>query len=344
MDGRPGAAAPEGRASHDTLIDAGVARLLLTRAGQAALVIWLVVTATFVLIRRAPGDPFGHLASDPNVPVEVREEMRRAFGFDSPVAVQYVRFLARAARGDLGWSVSRSAPVRQVLARTLPNSLLLMGTALLLGFAGGIALGAWQGWRPESAVAGFTDRLGLVLLSVPEFVVALLLVLGPALGLGLFPVGRMRTEFGPTGLAGVGDVLHHLTLPVLSIALVLTAVVARHQRAAMDGVRDREFIRAARARGVPELRIFVRHALRNSLVPVLTLAGVVLPSVLGGSVLVESVFSWPGMGLATIDAVLSRDYHLVVGCVLVSTLCVVAGSFAADLAVLWADPKRRTSR
>ncbi len=321
-----------------------MARLLLARAGQAALVIWLVVTATFVLVRQAPGDPFAHLAADPSVPVEVRDQLRRSFGFDGPVGEQYLRFLTHAARGDLGWSVSRSAPVRQVLARTLPNSLLLMGTAVLLGFAAGIALGAWQGWRPDSAVARLTDRLGLVLLSVPEFVVALLLVLGPALGLGLFPVGRMRTEFGPTGFAAIGDVLHHLILPVLSIALVLTAVVARHQRAAMDGVRDREFIRAARARGVPEPRIFLRHALRNALVPVLTLTGVVLPSVLGGSVLVESIFAWPGMGLATIDAVLSRDYHLVVGCVLVSAICVVAASFVADLAVLWADPKRRSAR
>jgi peptide/nickel transport system permease protein len=321
-----------------------VPRALLGRLAQAALVVLLVVTATFALIRLSPRDPFAAVAESPEAPPDVRERLRSQYGFADPLHVQYGRFVMNVARGDLGWSLSRSAPVRRVLATALPNTIILTGSALLLGLLGGIALGAWEGWRPQSALARAADRAGLVVLAVPEFVLALLLVLGPALALDLFPVGGIRDDFAPTGLRGLLDRLHHLALPTLALATILTAVVARHQRAAMAAVREREFVRAARARGLGEGRIFFRHALRNALVPVLTLAGVLIPSLFGGAVLVETVFGWPGMGRLTVDAVLSADYHLVVGCVLVSSLAVVTGSLLADLAVLWADPRLRRDR
>lgn len=319
-------------------------RALAGRLAQAAIVVLLVVTATFALVRLLPGDPFAAVTLDDQVPEAVRAELVRSFALDRPVGEQYLRFVGRALRGDLGWSVGNASPVREVLADRLPNTLLLAATAVLLGFGGGIALGAWQGWRPGSRLARAADRAGLVVLSIPEFVLALLLVLGPALGLGLFPVGRMRSDFAPGGVAGVLDVAHHLALPALALGLVLAALVARHQRTAMRAVAGAEFVRAARARGVRESRIAVRHALRNALVPVLTLAGVIVPSLLGGAVLVETVFSWPGMGFTTVDAVVRRDYHLVVGCVLVSSVCVVAGTLLADLALLWADPRLRRAR
>ena len=319
-------------------------RVILGRLGHAALVVALVVTASFALIRLAPGDPFAEVFADDSVPADVRQRVSASFGFEASIATQYGRFMWNAARGELGWSVSRAAPVRRVLARVLPNTLLLMGTALLAGLLGGVAAGAWQGWRPGSFLARFTDRLGLIVLSVPEFVLALLLMLGPALALGLFPLGGMRDEFGPTGLAGLVDVLHHLALPAFTLAVIIGAIVARHQRAAMLTVRDAEFVRAARAKGVPEGRVFLRHALRNSLVPVLTLGGLLLPAVVGGAVLVEKIFAWPGMGLTVVDAVLARDYHLVVGCVMVTSACVVAGTLLADLALLWADPRVRRPR
>lgn len=322
-----------------------MSHVLIARLGQAALVVALVVSASFLLIRLAPGDPFLAVYDEQQVPASVRERLRASFGFEDPVPVQFARFVGNAFRGEFGWSVTRSSPVRDVLARALPNTLLLMGTAFLVGLFGGGALGAWQGWRPRSGFARFTDRLGLLVLSVPEFVLALLLMLGPALALGWFPVAGMREEFGPGGLAGFLDLLHHLALPGFTLAIILAAMVARHQRAAMLGVRDAEFVRAARAKGVPERRVFLRHALRNALGPVLTLTGVLLPSVLGGAVLVEKIFAWPGMGLTTVDAVLARDYHLVVGCVIVSSVCVVLGTLLADLALLWADPRlRRASR
>lgn len=317
-------------------------RLVLGRIAQATLVVVLVVTACFVVIRLAPGDPFAQQIESEGVGADLRAQLRTTFGYDRPIPEQFVRYVGSALRGEFGWSHSRSAPVREVLARTLPKTLLLMGAAFVLSLLVGVLLGAWQGWSPGSTLARATDRLGLVLLSVPEFVLALLLLLVLALGLGLFPVGGMRSLVPPHDLLGATwDRLRHLALPLLSLTLVQAAVVARHQRAAMQGLREARFITAARARGLSERRIFWRHALRNSLVPVLTLTGLLLPGLVGGAVLVERIFAWPGMGSALVDAVVSRDYHLVVGGVLVGSTGVVIGTLFADLALLWADPRRR---
>jgi peptide/nickel transport system permease protein len=318
-----------------------VTRVVLLRLGQAALAVLLVVALCFTLIRLAPGDPFFTALDEPGLPAETRAALMRDFGYDRPIPVQFMRYLGQAARGNLGHSHTRSRPVTGVLVSAIPSSLLLMGAALLLGFGGGIALGAWQGWRAEHRLARVTDRLGLVVLSVPEFVLALLLLLVFAVRWRLFPAGGMRTEFGPRGAGGLVDLAHHLALPALTLALIVAAVVARHQRAAMRAVRDAEFIQAARAKGVGEGRLAVRHALRNALVPVITLSGVILPALFGGAVLVERVFNWPGMGYTLVEAALGRDYPLVVGGALVTSLAVVLGTLAADLATAWADPRLR---
>ncbi len=314
---------------------------VLWRFGQGATVVALVVAACFALIRLAPGDPFAVSYVQENVTAEMRDRMRRLHGFDRPIAEQFVLFVRNVARGELGWSFSRGRPVAQVLAEAMPPTLLLMGTALLLGGFGGVAVGAWQGWRGDTRATRIASWLSLAILSVPEFVLALLLVMGPALAWGLFPVSGMQADFAPRGLAGVLDVLHHLVLPAVTLALLVAAIVARHQRRAILAVIHADFVRAARAKGVRESRILSHHVLRNALVPVLALAGVLFPALVSGAVLVEKVFAWPGMGRAVVDAVIRRDYPLVGGAVLVSSLFVVVGTVLADLAVSWADPRRR---
>lgn len=316
-------------------------RVLLLRLAQAALVVALVVTACFVLIRLAPGDPFFAALEQPDVPVEAAARMREQFGYDRPIGEQYARFVSGLMRGELGWSHSRARPVTEVLAEVVPNTLLLMGTALLVGFFLGVSLGAWQGWRAESRAAAFSDRVGLVLVSIPEFVLGLMLALLFAVMWRVLPIGGMRTEYGPSGLAGLLDVLQHLVLPAGTLALVIAAIIARHQRAAMRSVRDAEFLRAARAMGIGERRILLRHALRNSIAPVLTVLGVILGSLASGAVLIERIFAWPGMGRALVDAVLYRDYPLVAGAVLVTSIGVVGATLLADLGVWWADPRAR---
>jgi ABC-type dipeptide/oligopeptide/nickel transport system permease component len=318
-----------------------VLRFLLHRLLHAALVVLLVVSICFILIRTAPGDPFFTGLEAFDVPQESAQLMRERFGYDRPIPEQYLRFVGALVRGDLGWSHSRGRPVVDVLSATLPNTLLLMSAALGVGLLFGVGVGAWFGWR-GGRLGRAVDRLALATLSVPDFVVALLLALGPALAWRLFPIGGMRTEFGPGGIAGLVDVLHHLALPATALGLVIAAIVTRHQLASMRAVREAEFVRAARATGIPERRILWRHALRNSLVPVLTVMGVLLPSLVGGAVLVERVFAWPGMGRVLVDAVAFRDYPLVAGTVLVTSTGVVLATLLADAAVAWADPRMRS--
>lgn len=313
-------------------------RVLAVRLGQAIAVVGIVVTLCFALIRLAPGDPFFAALDYPGVSAETAAAMRERFGYDRPIPEQYLRFLGNVAQGDLGWSHSRGRPVREVIAALLPNSLLLAGTGLLAGTLLGVMLGAWQGWRAESRLATLSDRVMLALSSIPEFVLALLLAMLFALELRWLPVSGMRSE----GVGGIADLLRHLVLPAGTLALMVAAVLARHQRSAMRGVRDAEFIRAARASGIPERRVLFRHALRNAIAPVLTVLGVMLGALAGGTVLVERVFDWPGMGRAIVEAVGQRDYPLVVGAVLVTSIAVTLATLLADLAVAWADPRLRS--
>lgn len=313
-------------------------RVLAARIGQAIAVVGIVVTLCFVLIRLAPGDPFFAALDQPGVPPEAVAAMRETFGYDRPVPEQYLRFVGGILRGDLGWSHSRGRPVADVIAALLPNSLLLAGVGLLVGVLLGVAIGAWQGWRFESRLAHLSDRALLVISSVPEFVLALALAMLFALELRWLPVSGMRSE----GTSGMLDLLRHLVLPAGTLAIAVAAVLARHQRAAMRSVRDAEFIRAARATGIPERRVLFRHALRNAISPVLTVLGVMLGALAGGTVLIERIFDWPGMGRALVEAVAYRDYPLVVGAVIVTSVAVTFATLLADLAVAWADPRLRS--
>ncbi len=311
----------------------------LRRIGDAAILVALVVATCFVLIRLAPGDPFFPRLDDPAWTPERAAAQRVAFGYDRPIPVQFVHYVSRTLAGDLGWSHSRNQPVAEALLSTLPATALLVGTALGIAFAVGILVGAWQGWRRDSRLGRATDTATLALLSVPEFLVAVFALMGPALAWHWFPTSGMRTPYGPVGVLALVDRLHHLALPAFALGLPIAAVVARLQASAMREVREAEFVRAARSRGLADGLVLRRHALRNALVPVLTYAGLQLSAALSGAVIVERIFSWPGMGRLIVDAVGARDYPLVAGGVLVAALCTVAGTLLADLALQWATPR-----
>lgn len=314
-------------------------RVLTTRLLQAAIVVWLVVTASFVLIRLAPGDPFFTSLEQAGVAGEDASAMRQRFGYERPIGEQYLRYLGGLAQGDFGWSHSRARPVREVVAALLPNTLLLAGTGLSLGLVLGVLIGVWQGWHAESRWSKYSDRLMLALASVPEFILALLLSMVLALELRVLPVSGMHSE----GVTGLVDLLQHLVLPAGTLCIGVTALLARHQRSATRHVRDAEFIRAARASGISERRIVWRHALRNSIAPVLTVLGSLLGAVASGTLLIERIFDWPGMGRALLEAVGQRDYPLVSGAVLVTSLVVVVATLISDLLVAWANPRLRRS-
>ena len=319
-------------------------RLIVSRGAQAAVVVFLVATLAFVLIHLAPGDPFSAALSDPSLSPETIAQQRALWGYDQPLLVQFGRWTTNLLRGEFGWSIMRARPVRDVLLETIPNTLILMGTALAFGLTGGVALGTWQAARRGTVAERASGALALVLLSVPEFLVALGALTVLALGLRWFPVGRMiePAMHETYGFAGrVGDVLSHLALPAGLLAVLLASAISRYHRSAMLSVLPEEFIRTARAKGAGESRVLARHALRNALGPVIAIAGLLLPALLGGAVFVEKIFNWPGMGLTMVEAVGRRDYPLILAGVLVGSVMVALGGAAADVLAWLTNPRNR---
>jgi peptide/nickel transport system permease protein len=315
-----------------------VRRYVAGRLLQAAIVILLVTTVTFVLAHLAPGDPIVVALQRPGVTEAVRQQLRESFGLDRPVAEQYVRWIGNAARGELGFSFSYRRPVRDVIADALPRTLLLVGLSLALSFAIGIVVAVLQSERPGGARDRWLGRILLVLYSVPDFWLALLVLLLLAYKLPVFPPSGivdpvLHDYLSPAGRAL--DRLRHLVLPVSTLTLLSTAAIARHH------LEQRDWMRTALAKGLSWRRAVRRHALRNALLPSITLAGLYLPALAAGSLFVEKVFSWPGMGLITANAIGARDYPLVTSSVLVTSVAVALGALAADLVVALADPRVR---
>jgi peptide/nickel transport system permease protein len=317
---------------------------LVRRLAQGALVAFGVVTVTFVLLQLAPGEPLAGVAESPYASPDVIEQMRRNFGLDQPIHVQYARYVVNLLRGDWGVSFAQRRPVLDALADAVPNTIALGLAALLVNFAGGIALGGIQALRPRSALDRTLSVVSLVLYSLPVFWLGLMLLLVFGQVLGWFPVGGVVDPVvypSLPPLAQALDRLHHLALPALTLGLVGAGATARYQRAALLDVLGQDFIRTARAAGLSEWTIVSRYALRAALLPTITLVGLTLPSLLSGAVLVETVFSWPGIGRLTVNAVLQRDYPVVAGAALLASIAVVAANAVADLAYRLADPRTR---
>jgi peptide/nickel transport system permease protein len=255
---------------------------------------------------------------------------------------RYVRWLGSIAQGDFGWSSGENRKASAVIADALPNTLTLMSLAFLASLAGGIALGAWQGAHAGSRRERVTSTAALVLYSLPEFFVALALMMVFAYWLELLPVTGMTQDmyYALDPLDKIRDRLEHLVLPWLSLTLVGVAVFSRFQRSATREAFREPFVQTARAKGLDE-RAVRRQVTRASLLPVLTLAGLLLPSLLTGAVLVEKIYAWPGMGYALLDAIQSHDYAVVTGIVVVGSAMTALGSLLADVARTVADPRTR---
>ena len=319
-------------------------RLLLRRAGHGILIVWLVATATFFLLHLAPGDPIAASLDSPLTPPAVRAHYRHVYGLDQPLSVQYGHWLVMMTHGDFGFSFPHRRPVSAVIASALPNTLLLMGVALVLAFAAGIALGLIQA-RHRGRPLDWGLGLGsLFFYSMPDFWLALMLLFLFAFVWRVFPVTGM---FDPVMYPyygfwqRIGDRVWHLVLPACTLALLSAAAIARFQRAALLDVAGEDFVLTARAKGVTERRVLMHHILRNALLPVITLFGLALPVLLGGSVFVEKVFSWPGMGLLTVEAIATRDYPLLTAAVVIGSVLVIGGSFIADALYAVVDPRVR---
>jgi peptide/nickel transport system permease protein len=320
-----------------------VRRQLAGRLLQSVIVVFIVTTISFFLIRLAPGEPFSYEGR--NMSPAVRDQFRAMYGYDRPIPEQFVRYLGTIARGQFGYSHSRHRPVRDVLSEALPRTVLLMGLALALSFVVGIGVGALQAIRRGTWIDRALNSVLLFFYSVPDFWLALMLLLLFAYWVPIFPTGGMTNpvlyDYMPFG-AKILDRLRHLILPAVSLTLLLAAGIARYQRASLIEVMPLDFVRTARAKGLNERGVVLRHALRNALLPIITLFGLMLPALFGGAFFVEYVFAWPGMGFLAATAIAARDYDLVTGAVIVGGLMVTLGSLVADVLYAVADPRLRT--
>ena len=304
-----------------------------------------VATLTFVLLHAAPGDPLA-LDESRYVSPETVAQMRRNLGLEQPLAVQYLRYLANLAHGDLGVSFSLHRPVWDALRETIPNTLILTVAALVVDFTVGVSMGTVQGARPGSGLDSLLSATSLAFYSMPVFWLGLMLLLAFGQELAWLPVAGMRDPVVGAFTSPAGrlvDLGRHLILPALTLGLAGAAGTARYQRAAMLEVIRQDYVRAARAKGLTDRVVLWRHALRNALLPTITLMGLSLPTLLSGAVLVESVFAWPGMGRLSADAIFRRDYPVVTGAAILAATLVVAGSLVADLLYRVVDPRTRSA-
>jgi peptide/nickel transport system permease protein len=316
---------------------------LMRRVAASMAIVVAVVSFTFLLLHLAPGTPFLPGAETPIDPA-VAAGLRSQFGLDQPLPVQYAKYLAALAHGNLGESFALHRPVADALADAVPNTLVLAGAALCIDLLLGLALGVYQAVRARHLPDVGLGYVTLFLSSVPMFWLGLLLLLLFGEWLRWFPVGGVIDPllYGSLPWAGRAlDRVWHLTLPALTLGCVGAAGTARYQRAAVLEVIGQDYVRTARAKGLPERRVVLVHALRNALLPLITLFGLSFPFLLTGAVLVETVFAWPGMGKLAFDAILRRDYPVVMAAALCASGMAVLGNLVADVLYAVADPRIR---
>jgi peptide/nickel transport system permease protein len=313
----------------------------LRRTIQSAPILIMIMIGSFLLIKLAPGDTVDALVgdmggADPAFVARLRVE----YGLDQSVVVQLWRYMAKLAQFDFGWSHVYEQPVTTVLLSRLGNTLLLMVSSLSLAFVFGIALGAFAARRAYSITDNAISTLGLVFYAMPSFFLSLLMILIFSVKLGWLPVGGIRTigAFNE-GWADVVDVARHLIMPTAALSLIYLAFYMRLMRTSVLEVSDYDFVRTARAKGAGSARVMYHHIIRNALLPVVTLLGLQFSTVLGGSVVIETIFSLPGLGQLAYTSVVKRDLNTLMGIIALSSIIVVLVNIVTDLVYAWLDPR-----
>ncbi|MFZ4759528.1 MAG: ABC transporter permease [Burkholderiaceae bacterium] len=313
------------------------------RLAYAIGLVFAVLTINFVLIHAAPGDPAMVIAGEMGGADQASlDQIRATYGLDRPILEQYTTYVGRALQGDLGQSYLYNQPVTTLILQRLPATVLLVLTALLSAIAVGTMVGVWASRRPQSIGSGAVTVLSLVGYSMPTFWTGILLVILFGKVIPIMPIAGMRDVRLVGGwFVTTLDVLHHLVLPAFTLAIVYMAQYSRLSRASMLEVLGSDYIRTARAKGLAERFVIWKHALRNALMPIVTIAGLQFGNLVSGAVLVETVFSWPGLGTLALDAILGRDYPTLLGVLFFSSVLVIAANLLTDLAYRLIDPRLR---
>lgn len=319
--------------------------MLLRRLIYAAILVFAVLILNFLLIHLAPGDPAEVIAGEMGgATEEVMASIRKAYGLDRPLHEQLGVYLGKTLRGDFGQSFFYNASVTSLILDRIGPTLLLVTTALLFAIGMGTLLGVIASRNPRGIVSNLVTVLSIVGYSAPIFWTGIMLIILLAWVFPIFPISNMRdiTLEGGT-FVHILDVAHHLVLPAFTLGIVFLAQYSRLTRASMLEVLGSDYVRTARAKGVPERSVFGKHALRNAILPVVTIAGLQFGSIVSGAVLVETVFNWPGLGTLAFQSILARDYPTVLGILFFSSLIVILMNIVTDFLYRVVDPRIRTS-
>jgi len=322
-----------------------VIKSLLSRLLQGLALVLAVVVLNFVLVHAAPGDPVETIAgASGGMSPELMAQLRTQYGLDKPLPVQLGVYLAKVVSGDLGYSYFFNLPVAAMIAERVPATLLLVLSSVIAAFVIGTTLGVLSSKKPNGPLSQFITVLSMVGFAAPVFWMGIMLVILFASVIPILPVSGMRAaDSSGGGIKDIVDVAHHLILPTLTLSLVYLAQYSRLSRSSMLDVLGSDFIRTARAKGLADRVVMYKHALRNALLPVVTVLGLQFGNVMAGAILVETVFNWPGLGRLAFESVLRRDYPTILGLLLFSSIVVVVMNLLTDVAYRMIDPRIKTS-
>ena len=292
----------------------------------------------FTILAMAPGDPFEELATNPNVPAEVRMNLRAKFGLDDPIAVRYVRWFSSMLRGDWGFSFASRVNVDTLILQRLPTSLFVLGTAQLLGILIALPIGTLSAVRPYSIFDQIATTLAFIGFSLPTFFTGILLILIFSIKLDWLPF-VFRADISATGWAWWWEQLKQSIMPICVLGLFQGASWTRYVRSAVLDVVRLDYVNTARAKGLAERAVILKHVVRNALIPVVTLVALQMPAVFGGAIVTEQIFRIPGIGSLLIDAILRNDTPVIMSVTFVLSCLVIAFNLIADLLYGWLDPR-----
>jgi peptide/nickel transport system permease protein len=320
--------------------------LIVNRLVYAFVLLFAVLVLNFTLMHLAPGDVADTISqSMGGADEELLIEIRKDYGLDQPYFQQLATYIGKVLRFDLGHSFFFNEPVSKLVLERIPATLLLVITAQILALLLGVVLGVYSARKPNGMMSHFVTFFALFGYSAPVFWTGILLLIAFSLHIPLFPVAGMRdvTIEGNFWIHAI-DVMKHMILPVITLASIFLALYSRLARATMIETLGTDFVRTARAKGLPERQVVYKHALRNSLSPVVTLAGLQFSAVVSGAVLVEAVFSWPGLGTLAFQSIIARDTPTILGILFFSALVVIIGNLLTDLALRFVDPRVGASK